>query len=81
MSLVRRGLPLALLLATSLAVALLAAPAGAAKQAALRVSGLKATVAQGGRVDLAASSLTAADLASLRPDFEKLKPRARTNAE
>lgn len=81
MSFVRPGSPLALLLATSLAGLLLAAPAGAAKQAVPRLSGLKATVAQGGRVDLAASSLTAVDLASLRPDFEKLKPRPRTNAE
>jgi hypothetical protein len=45
------------------------------------VSGLKARVAQGGRVDLAASALTASDLARLRPDFDKLKPRPRSNAE
>lgn len=81
MSPVRRGSPLAFFLAASLAGVLLAAPAVAAKQAAVRLSGLKATVSQGGRVDLAASSLTAADLASLRPEFEKLKPRARTNTE
>jgi hypothetical protein len=45
------------------------------------VSGLKARIAKGVRVDLAASSLTATELARLRPDYEKLKPRARTNTE
>ena len=64
-------------------------PAGAAEAAKQRVaqpvvpalSGLKARVAQGGRVDLAASRLTSAELAALRPNFTALKPRARTNAE
>ena len=45
------------------------------------LSGLKARVAQGGKVDLAASRLTLAELETLRPKFEALKPRARTNAE
>ena len=82
MSLVRpKSSALGFFLAASLAGILLAAPAGAAKQLAPKLSGQKARVAQGGRVDLAASALTAIDLASLRPDFEKLKPRARTNAE
>jgi len=72
---------LALLIAVSLACVLLAGPAAAAGQPAPKLSGLKARVAQGGRVDLAASSLTAIELAKLRPEFDKLKPRARTNAE
>ncbi len=82
MSFVRsKSSALALLLAASVAGVLLAAPAGAVKQATPKLSGLTARVAQGGRVDLAASSLTAIELASLRPDVDKLKPRARTNAE
>ncbi|MBL8200847.1 MAG: hypothetical protein JNK40_07735 [Chromatiales bacterium] len=76
-----RSSALALFVAASLAGVLLAGPAAAAKQTAPTLSGQKARVAQGGRVDLAASSLTAIDLAGLRPDFEKLKPRARSNAE
>jgi hypothetical protein len=58
--------------------------AGAAEQdkpTRPQVSGLKARIAKGVRVDLAASSLTATELARLRPDYEKLKPRARTNTE
>lgn len=67
--------------AAGLVGVLLATTAGAARQAAPKLSGQHARVAQGVRVDLAASSLPAAELARLRPDFEKLKPRARTNAE
>ncbi|MDP2324471.1 MAG: hypothetical protein Q8N51_10620 [Gammaproteobacteria bacterium] len=44
-------------------------------------SGHKARVAQGGEVDLAAPVLTTIELARLRPEFEKLKPRVRTNTE
>ena len=58
--------------------------AGAAEQETPpkpQLSGLKARVAKGERVDLAASRLTSAELASLRPEYEKLKPRARTNTE
>lgn len=60
---------------------LLAGPVSAAGQPAPKLSGQKARVGQGVRVDLAASSLTAAELASLRPEYERLKPRARTSAE
>jgi len=82
MSLLRSRSPaIALVVATSLAGLLLAAPAEAAKEQAPQVSGLKARVAQGARVDLAASSLTAADLAGMRPEYARLKPRVRTNAE
>jgi len=82
MSFLRSRSPvLRLFLAASMAGVLLAGPAGAAKQAPPQVSGLKARVAQGGRVDLAAPALTASDLARLRPDFDKLKPRLRSNAE
>ena len=64
-------------------------PAGAAEAAKQKVaqpvvpalSGLKARVGQGGKVDLAASRLTPAELAALRPNFAALKPRARTNTE
>lgn len=73
---------LALLAAACLMGAVYSTSADAAKQPpAPKLSGLKARVGQGGRVDLVASSLTAAQLAALRPDYEKLKPRARTNAE
>lgn len=82
MSLVRpRATALMLLLAASVAGVLLATPGWAAKQPVPQLSSAKARVAQGGRVDLAAPALTAGDLARLRPDFEKLKPRPRTNAE
>ena len=65
---------------------LLAGTAEAAKQTVAKsvvpaLSGLKARIAQGGKVDLAASRLTPAELATLRPNFAALKPRARTNAE
>lgn len=73
------SLVLAPVLATSLVGVLLAAPVEAAREPAPKLSGLKARVAQGGRVDLAASSLTAVELAALRPDYEKLRPRVRTN--
>jgi hypothetical protein len=41
----------------------------------------EARVAQGVKVQLATPKLSASELARLRPDFEKLKPRARTNTE
>jgi len=82
MSFVRSTSPaLALFLVASLSCLLLAGPAAAAGQPTPQLSGLKARVAQGGRVELAASSLTAIELLKLRPGFENLKPRARTNAE
>ena len=72
---------LALFPAVILAGVLAAGPALAAKQAPPKVSGLKARIATGIKVDMAASGFTAEQLAALRPDFAKLKPRARTNAE
>lgn len=82
MSFVRpKSSALACFLAASLAGVLLSASAGAAKQPAPESSGLKAQVAQGGRVELAAPSMTTKELASLRPQYERLKPRARSNAE
>jgi hypothetical protein len=41
----------------------------------------KARVAQGGGVELVASTLSDTELAAMRPDYEKLKPRMRSNAE
>lgn len=41
----------------------------------------KARVAQDGQVELAASLLSDAQLAAMRPDYAQLKPRARTTAE
>lgn len=41
----------------------------------------KARVAQDGSVELAASQLSDAQLGAMRPDYARLKPRARTNAE
>lgn len=73
----RQSLTQALLLAAIL----LAGTAEASKQVTPKLSGLHARIGQGGKVDLAASILTTAELASLRPDYEKLKPRARSNAE
>ncbi len=64
-----------------LAAFLVAGPAQAAKQSQPRLSGFSASVAQGGKVALAASKLTMSELAVLRPDYDKLKPRARSNAE
>ena len=86
MSFVRRkSLTLALLLATALlagtAPTLLAGTADAVKLAAPKLSGLQARVAQGGKVALAASTWTTAELAALRPHYEDLKPRVRSNAE
>lgn len=72
--------PRAMSLAAALVVLAAVAPVQAAQQPEPRIAGA-ARVAQGGRVDLAASSLTAADLAALRPEYARLKPRARTNAE
>jgi len=73
----RTSVKLALLLATTL----LAGGAEAAKAVAPKVSGLQARVAQGVKVDLAASTLTTAELAALRPHYADLKPRVRSNAE
>ena len=41
----------------------------------------KARVAQNGEVDLAASTFSNAQLAAMRPQYEELKPRIRTNTE
>lgn len=49
----------------------------AAQKAPLR----KARVAQGGGVELVASTLSDTELAAMRPDYERLKPRVRSNAE
>ena len=70
-----------LTLALLLAATLVAGTADAAKAVAPKLSGLHARVGKGGTVDLAASTLTMAELAALRPGFENLKPRARTNAD
>ena len=77
----RKSSFLALLAAASLLGASLSTPTEAATQRTPKLSGLKARVAQGVRVDLAASTLTTTKLAALRPGYENLKPRARTNAE
>lgn len=79
MSFVRLS-PCVISMAAVLAVLSAPAPVQAAKQPEARIAGA-ARVAQGGRVDLAASNLTAADLAALRPEYARLRPRARTNAE
>lgn len=73
----RRSLALAVLLV----VALASGTTEAARQSRPQLPGQKAWVAQGGKVDLAASRFTMAELAKLRPGYEQLKPRARTNAE
>ena len=70
-----------LTLALLLAVTLVGSTAEASKQVTPKLSGLHARVGKGGNVDLAASTLTTAELAALRPGFENLKPRARSNAE
>ncbi len=41
----------------------------------------KARVAQNGEVELAVPTLSGAQLAAMRPHYEELKPRVRTNAE
>ena len=64
-----------------LASVLAAGPVEAAKQSQPKLSGLYARVGQGGKVALAASRLTNSKLAALRPDYDKLKPRARSNAD
>ena len=60
-----------------------AAPAAAAqsKAATAAAAPRMARVAQGGKVELKASSLSNEELASKRPDYAALKPRARTNKE
>jgi len=77
----RRSSLLALVCSASLLVACVAGAATDDSPSKPPLSGLKARVAQGGKVDLAASRLTTAELARLRPDYEKLKPRARTSKE
>jgi hypothetical protein len=77
----RKSLTHSLTLALLLAATLVAGTADAGKAVAPKLSGLHAHVGKGGTVDLAASTLTTAELAALRPGFENLKPRARTNAE
>ena len=64
-----------------LAAFLIAGSAEAAKQSEPGLSRFHARVAQGGKVALAASKLKNSELAALRPDYSKLKPRARSNAE
>ena len=64
-----------------LAAFLIAGPAEAARPIQPKLSGFHARVAQGGKVALAASKLKNSELAALRPDYSKLKPRARSNAE
>ncbi|MDH4021647.1 MAG: hypothetical protein OEW88_04465 [Gammaproteobacteria bacterium] len=77
----RKSSILALACSASLLVAVVASATTPDKPAKPQLSGLKARIAQGGKVDLAASGLTTAELARLRPDYEKLKPRARTNRD
>ena len=69
------------LLLLVLATTLWAAGAGATKSGAPKLSGQQARVAQGGKVDLAASALTNAELAALRPRYEDLKPRIHSNSQ
>lgn len=76
-----KSLRLALLLAATLVASGAGAAAGGGGAAPPKLSGLEARVAQGGKVALAASALTPAELAALRPHYEALKPRVRTNAE
>lgn len=78
-----RSKPLTLILtrALLLTITLVAGTTEAARQVTPKLSGLHARVAQDGTVALAASTLTTADLAALRPGYERLKPRARGNAE
>lgn len=59
------------------------APAAAGKPAPVAQTNAvrKARVAQDGQVELAASQLSDVQLAAMRPDYARLKPRARTNAE
>ncbi|MEO8445778.1 MAG: hypothetical protein ABI567_12295 [Gammaproteobacteria bacterium] len=52
-----------------------------ASAAAPKPSGLHARVGQGGQVDLAASRYAQAELEALRPNYQQLKPRVRSNAE
>jgi hypothetical protein len=78
MSFIRRN---SLTLAIVLAATLAAGAAEASKPVAQKLSGFHARIGKGGTVDLAASTLTPAQLAAMRPGFENLKPRARTNTE
>ena len=85
MTVARPAARLLLVLAgTLVAGGLLAGGAEAAKStkvAELKLSGQQARVAQGGKVDLAASAFTKAELAALRPRYEDLKPRIHTNSQ
>ncbi len=75
---------LLVLAGTLVAGGLLAGGAEAAKStkaAEPKLSGQQARVAQGGKVDLAASAFTKAELAALRPRYEDLKPRIHTNSQ
>jgi len=80
-SIARKSSLLALLCSFSLFASGAAGATDQDKPTRPQVSGQKARVAKGTRVDLAASRLTTAELARLRPEYEKLKPRARTNTE
>jgi hypothetical protein len=77
----RRSSLLALVCSASLLVACVAGATTDDKPSKPPVSGLKARVAKGAKVDLAASGLTTAELAALRPDWEELKPQVRTNKD
>lgn len=73
----RKSLILSLMLTAALTAAMASHGAESAKSASPKLSGQKARVAQGGKVDLAASRLSSVELAALRPNYEKLRPRAR----
>ncbi len=75
----RKSFVIALLAAGVLTGA--AVGAATSKATAPKLSGLHARVAQGSKVDLAASRYSPAELQALRPNYQYLKPRARSNAE
>ena len=77
----RKSLILTLLLTAGLTAAMASYGADAAKSASPKLSGQKARVAQGGKVDLAASRLSSVELAALRPNYEKLRPRVHSQSE
>lgn len=78
-----RGTVLAMVLVATAQAEGTPAPAAAGKVAPVVQTHAvrKARVAQAGQVELAASQLSDAQLAAMRPDYARLKPRARTNAE
>lgn len=54
-------------------------PAGEPAAQEVQMSGKHARVAQGGRVELAASAFSDEELAGRRPQYERLKPKVRDN--